>query len=108
VAVEASACGRPVFGSSIGGIPEVIEDGKTGLVLPPGDVRAWSNALRSYAKQVSQLRTMGELARRRVELLFDSKGFAKRMLELYGIAMNEPIQLEKKGTIQSSRRDHEG
>lgn len=108
VAVEASACGRPVFGSDTGGIPEVIEDGKTGLVLPPGDVGAWSSALRSYARHASQLRMMGEVARRRVELFFDSKGFGKRMLELYGTALNEPVQLEKRRTIQSSRRDHEG
>ena len=39
-AVEASACSLPVIASNIGGLPEVVVNGKTGMLIPPGDVDA--------------------------------------------------------------------
>lgn len=40
VAIEALAVGRPIIGARVGGIPELIEDGKTGAIVPPGDAPA--------------------------------------------------------------------
>ena len=45
VPAEAHALGTPVLGTNIGGIPELIEDGKTGVLLPPGDTKALGAAL---------------------------------------------------------------
>lgn len=91
-AVEASACGRAVLASHVGGIPEVVVSGATGVLLPPGDVVAWKNALVSYAGQPSCLRVMGERARQRMEALFDSRDYPIRMLALYDAAIREPLQ----------------
>ena len=91
VVMEASACGRAVFGTDIAGMSELIVDGDTGLVLPVGDVNAWKDALVSHAGQVSKLRTMGMRARRRMELQFDSKRYAPEMLDLYTAALHEPL-----------------
>jgi glycosyltransferase involved in cell wall biosynthesis len=91
LAMEASACGRAVFGSDVGGISEVIADGETGRLLPPSDVMAWKNALIAYADRIDQLRTMGKHARRRMELQFDCRHFAPLMLDLYHTALREPI-----------------
>ena len=91
VAVEASACGRPVFGSDVGGIPEVVVNGQTGLILPAGDVKAWKDALIAFANTPASLRTMGELARHRMEALFDSRNYVCRMLDLYRAALEEPL-----------------
>jgi glycosyltransferase involved in cell wall biosynthesis len=43
--VEAMAAGVPVLGSDIGGIPEHVESGVNGLLVPPTDVRAWATAI---------------------------------------------------------------
>lgn len=94
VAMEASACGRPVFGSNIGGMPEVVVDGETGLLLPAGDITAWQNALVKYAAQSDQLRTMGRHARTRMEALFDSRLYAPRMFDLYRTALCESLRYE--------------
>jgi len=91
VAMEASACGRPVFGSGVGGIPEVVVHGETGLVLPAGDVAAWKNALVEYAGQASRLQKMGERARHRMEVFFDCRNYAPEMLDLYRAVLREPL-----------------
>ena len=45
VVAEAMACGKPVVASAVGGVPEIIDDGQTGLLVPSGDVDALSKAL---------------------------------------------------------------
>jgi glycosyltransferase involved in cell wall biosynthesis len=96
LAMEASACGRAGFGSDVGGMSEVIADGETGLLLPPGDVRAWQNALIAYADRVGPLKAMGRRARRRMELLLDCRQFAPQMLDLYQTALREPLFISQK------------
>jgi len=56
VSVEAQACGVPVLCSNNGGIPETLQPGVTGLLLPPGDVAAWRDAILDMASK-PQLRT---------------------------------------------------
>jgi len=45
VALEALACGVPVVASSVGGLPEIVEDGKSGILVPPNNPSALANAL---------------------------------------------------------------
>ncbi|GGD55489.1 glycosyltransferase family 4 protein [Pseudoxanthomonas indica] len=45
VSIEAQACGIPVLGSDIGGVPETLIPGSSGLLLPPGDARAWKRGI---------------------------------------------------------------
>jgi glycosyltransferase involved in cell wall biosynthesis len=90
VSMEAAACGRPVFGSMVGGIPEVLKHGETGLILPPGDVTAWANALVEYSTQAAALERMGKRARQFMELSFDHRQYGPQMLDLYAAALREP------------------
>ena len=87
IAIEASACGRAVFGSDVGGIPEVVEQGQTGLILPAGASEAWGEALVTYAGRPDVLEQMGIQARRRMEARFDRRGYAPEMLKLYHTAI---------------------
>ena len=83
VCMEASACGRPVLGSAVDGIPEVVLDGETGRLLPAGQVENWRAALVQFASDPGPLGEMGARARRRMEDFFDSRLYAPRMLDLY-------------------------
>jgi glycosyltransferase involved in cell wall biosynthesis len=91
VVMEASACGRAVLGSNTAGIPEIIRNGETGLLVPPGEVMAWKNALITYATKIDQLGIMGQRARARMEALFDSKQYRHGIMDLYRTVMSERL-----------------
>jgi glycosyltransferase involved in cell wall biosynthesis len=67
VVVEAMARGRPVVASTVGGMGELIHDGHNGLLVPPEDVVALSDALVGVLKEPDVARAMGQEARRRAE-----------------------------------------
>jgi glycosyltransferase involved in cell wall biosynthesis len=62
-ALEASASGKPVVATNVGGIPEVVRDGATGLLVPPHDPPALAAALRRLAAEPDLRRRMGEAGR---------------------------------------------
>jgi glycosyltransferase involved in cell wall biosynthesis len=65
--MEAMAAGLPVVASRVGGNPELVEDGDTGLLIPPQDADALAAALERLLADPTGAKTMGEKARRRVE-----------------------------------------
>jgi glycosyltransferase involved in cell wall biosynthesis len=67
VAVEAMATGRPVVAYDAGAMPELIEDGVTGLVVPRGDVNSMQAAVERLLDDETLARRLGRAARRRVE-----------------------------------------
>jgi glycosyltransferase involved in cell wall biosynthesis len=81
--LEALALGVPVIGSSIGGIPELIRHGETGLLVPPGDPAALRSALEMLAKDPAAAHRMGRAGRAFIEQEFAAAPAVRRMLELY-------------------------
>jgi starch synthase len=77
------ACGTPVVASRVGGIPEVVVDGETGWLVPPGDEAALARALRDALGDPARARRMGEAGRRRVEAHFSWDRIADRTLAVY-------------------------
>jgi glycosyltransferase involved in cell wall biosynthesis len=81
--LEAMAASRPIVASAVGGIPEVITHGETGLLVPPGDPHALAAAVRRLLEAPEEARRMGEAARRAVRARFDVATMARRYEGLY-------------------------
>jgi glycosyltransferase involved in cell wall biosynthesis len=61
--MEAMAAGLPVVATAVGGVPEIVSDGVTGLLVEPGDVEAFANALRLLVRDPERRRQLGEAGR---------------------------------------------
>lgn len=77
--VEAMACGLPVFASNNGGLPEIVLDGITGRLLPPGDSSAWADAI--AGTDADTFRTMGTAGRLRTQTEFTWAANAAKLEE---------------------------
>ncbi|MDX6514998.1 MAG: hypothetical protein QOH73_664, partial [Gaiellaceae bacterium] len=83
VVVEALCRGRPVLGSDVGGIPDVVTDGENGVLVAPGDVDALANALAALLDDPARLDRLAANARPSAEpWLATPEQFALRMREL--------------------------
>jgi glycosyltransferase involved in cell wall biosynthesis len=83
VLVEAMACGTPVIGSAVGGIPYVIEDGVTGLLVAPGDHRALAEACRKVVGDPSTADRLGAAGREAVIKRYAWPDLTNRYLMLF-------------------------
>lgn len=66
VYLEANACGTPTIGARVGGVPDAIQDGETGLLVPPEDPAAAAGALARLLKNPDRAQRLGEQGRERV------------------------------------------
>jgi glycogen synthase len=87
--LEAMACETPVVASAVGGIVEVVEDGRTGDLVPPGRPEALAAALRRVLADPARGRALGQAGRRRVEERFSWASVAERTAEAYAEAVAE-------------------
>lgn len=83
VLAEAMACGVPVVATTAGAIPEVVEDGVTGLLVPPDDPEALAQAITSLLSDPDRMKAMGTRGKARVEKHFTWDKVAERMIEGY-------------------------
>jgi glycosyltransferase involved in cell wall biosynthesis len=81
--LEAMAVGRPVVAVDSGSNAELVEDGVTGIIVPPDDPDALAGALEALLGDPARCATMGAAARRRAERLYDIRDCARRYEALY-------------------------
>lgn len=84
--LEAMASGLPLVGTNVGGIPEIIEDGESGLLVEPRSPEQLASAFLRLLRDPSLRAQLGTGARRRVEAVFAWPEIARRTAAIYEIA----------------------
>jgi len=87
VLLEAMSYGVPVIGSALGGITDIVTDGATGLLVPPGDAAALAAALARLAGDPALAERLGRAGQRRVREDFSWAAIVKQWEECYAAAM---------------------
>jgi len=85
--IEATAAARPIVATRVGGIPEIVEDGVTGLIVEPGDESGMAAAITLYLSDVRAASRAGALGRARARRLFSLQSMLSAYSDLYGSLM---------------------
>jgi alpha-maltose-1-phosphate synthase len=83
VALEAMERARPVIASAVGGLPEIVADGETGLVVPPADAEALAEAMVALAEAPMRAAAMGRAGRDRALAEFSPERCVEQVEQLY-------------------------
>ena len=83
VAAEAMACGKPLVGFRVGALPEVVENGVTGILVEPGNWKELAHAAARLLEDKELRRQMGMNGRKRVESLFTWEKVARELEKVY-------------------------
>jgi len=93
-AIEAMAAQLPVVASRVGGLPEIVVDGETGLLVPVGDVGALAAAIQRCAHDRGWAQALGRAGRARAHALFSSRAMAAAVESYYYELLGEQFVAE--------------
>jgi glycosyltransferase involved in cell wall biosynthesis len=105
IVLEYMATGRPIVATRVGGIPDLIEDGVTGRLVPPGDVALLRDAIVELLKSPRLRRSLAEAARTRAEEYFNLDRWVAETVAVYREALGEGSQ---KSEVRSGKREAGG
>jgi glycosyltransferase involved in cell wall biosynthesis len=83
VLLEAMVMGKAVVASNVGGIPDIVDDGETGILVPAGDVNALAEAIGRLCHDVSLRERMGEAGYRKITQQFSSETMVEQIRQVY-------------------------
>ncbi len=87
-ALESMAQGVPVLATRVGGVPELVQDGETGILVPPRDAEALADAIRRLAGNTALRRNLGAAARAQVDGAFHFRHTVDKTLAAYDRALD--------------------
>jgi len=87
--MEAFALGKPVIGTRIGGIPELVEDNETGLTFEPGNVEDLRDKIEDLINNPKKISEMGKNARKFIEKELNPERHYEELMKIYQLAMEE-------------------
>jgi glycosyltransferase involved in cell wall biosynthesis len=93
VALEAMERARPVIASAVGGLPEIVVDGETGIIVPSADADALAEAIVALAADLPRALAMGSTGRARALAEFTPEKCATRIEALYDGALRSDPEL---------------
>jgi len=103
VIIEGMAAGKPVIATDGGGVPEIVQDGETGILVPMGDAAAMAEAICQILCDPARADEMGARARERVTDCFTLERTARRVEVVYaGVLRQESIAQEDSGLVAIS------
>ena len=91
--LESMSHSLPVVVTRVGGNPEVVVDGRTGYLVPPGDVHSFVARVVALLRDPSLRNRMGEEGRRRIDQQFQIRDVAERYLSVYTALLNRSSQV---------------
>lgn len=83
VVVEALACKRPVVATRVGGIPEVVEEGKSGILINKGDISSLVKSIKELLECAEKRMAMGAYGRKKIEAHFSREKSSKKLVGIY-------------------------
>lgn len=85
--LESMACGTPVIGTQVDAIPEIIDDGVTGYLVPSNDPKSLRDKIKWFFENPEKAEEMGKRGREVVLIRFTWDAVARRCLEVYGLSI---------------------
>ncbi|RMH02152.1 MAG: colanic acid biosynthesis glycosyltransferase WcaL [Chloroflexi bacterium] len=95
VLAEAMAVGIPVISTTVSGIPELVDDGQNGLLVPPEDAQALANSIRYLLTHPEQAAKLGENARQKICQMFDVRQTTVRLKSLFDLCLTWEMEQRK-------------
>jgi glycosyltransferase involved in cell wall biosynthesis len=88
--LEAMALRKPVVATTTGGLPEIVQDGETGLLVPPDDPDALTKVISLLLRDSAHRMALGEAGRVRVATCFTMDAMMDRLTSCYGLLLGSP------------------
>src|SRR5207302_1585318 len=99
VMLEAMAMRKPVVATTTGGLPEIVQDGQTGLLVPPGEPNALAQAIVNLLQDSTRRVAMGRSGRSRVETIFTVEAMMDRLIAAYGLLLVKEASLSSSVSV---------
>lgn len=97
--LEAMACGTPVVGFKAGGIPEMVEHGKAGLLAPRGNVQELARSIEYLLDHEDARAAMALHARRRIEQVYSRDAQVEKYFQLYHRVLEKPAAIANRPPV---------